>query len=64
MVRTMTPGERIVSFAALVAVCIASTLIVGRWPDSIHWVGGGMLVLVALVLFLAYRAARKATPRD
>lgn len=64
MVRTMTPGERIVYCAAGVAVLTASSLIVGRWPDSIHWVSGGIVVLAVLVLLIVYRTARKATPPD
>jgi hypothetical protein len=58
----MTTGQRMLYGAMGVVVIFATTLVVARWPDSSLWVVGGVLMLGALALFLAYRAERKAPP--
>jgi len=58
----LTPTQRVAGAAATIAVCVASSLIVWRWPDSSSWLLGAGLVLAVFVVILGYRAERKANP--
>ena len=64
MGRTVTSNQRVVGVAATLAVCVACTLIVWRWPESSTWVFNVVLVLAVLFVFLVYRGERKANPPD
>jgi hypothetical protein len=59
MGKKMTPAQTVAGFAATLAFCYLATAIVWKWPGSSNWILGGGLVLVAIFLFIVYKAARK-----
>ena len=50
-------------YVAFLIAIVASTWVVGRSPDAINWVGGGLAVFMVLLVVVVAIFTRKTTAK-